>query len=89
MGGYTEAVPVVFATVWAEIRALTARERIQAMQTTADVSHEVTLRYVPGVTAAMSVEHEGRTFEIIAQPIDPDERHELLKLLCLELQANG
>lgn len=88
-GGYIAAEPVVFARAWAEIRPLTARERIQSMQTTADVSHEVTMRYIPGVTAAMLVEHEGRTFEIAAQPIDPEERHELLKLLCREARADS
>lgn len=85
-GGFSDSDPTTFATVWAEIKPLKANERIQAMQTTADISHQITIRYLEGVTADMTVVHEGRTFQIIAEPLDFEERHEMLTLLCFEVK---
>lgn len=85
-GGYTE-VPVTIATgVWAAVEPLEGNERIRAMQTEASATHRVTLRYRSDVTAALRVVHEGRTLEVVSPPIDPEERHAELQLLCREVR---
>jgi SPP1 family predicted phage head-tail adaptor len=83
-GGYTTTWAPV-GEVWAAVEPLEGRERIQAMQTDADVSHKVTMRYRAGVTAAMRVLHEGRVLDVVAPPIDHEERHQSMVLLCREL----
>lgn len=69
---------------WARIRPLEGNERLRAMQTQANATHEVTIRYESGVTAAMRFVHEDRVLKIVSPPVDPDERHEWLQLLCRE-----
>lgn len=83
-GGYTDGANADFAEVWARVRPLDSDERIEAMKSEADVSHEITLRYLPGVTAEMTVLYEGRTLDVVSSPIDIEGRHELIKLLCRE-----
>lgn len=84
-GGYSQKMrPVVDAEVWAEIRPLQGNERQLAMQTKANATHRVFMRYRPDVTAYFELIHEGRTLKIVAPPIDPNEMHEDLELLVRE-----
>lgn len=70
--------------VWARVRPLRGTERLRAMQTHADVTHEVVIRYRSDVTEELRVIHEGRALNVVSPPIDPDEAHEWLQLLCTE-----
>lgn len=84
-GGYTEAWGDL-ATVWAAVEPLQGSEQIRAMQTEAAATHRVRMRYRAGVHAGQRVIHEGRGFEIVAPPVDPDERHVELVLLAREVE---
>ena len=84
-GGYaTSYAEIANGTVWAEVRPLSGNERLRAMKTTANATHMVTIRYRNDVSAKNRILHDGRAFKIVAPPIDPDERHDWLQLLCSE-----
>jgi len=83
MGGQTAGAGSTFATVWASVEALSAREIFAAQQITAQVSHKVTIRWLDGVKAKMAVSFDGRAFDIVGVQ-NPDGRHKMLILLCLE-----
>lgn len=85
-GGYTTrwrdvvgagALPACF-------EALQGNEQLRAMQTEAQATHRVTIRYRSGVTAAMRFLLGSRAFEIVAPPVDPEERHQWLQILVRE-----
>lgn len=84
----------VRARVPIRIRPLQGRDLERARQVDPRVSHDVTLRYwrdyptdLAGGRARL-VYHDlsDRMFEIIGPPIDVDERHVELRLLCKEIQ---
>jgi SPP1 family predicted phage head-tail adaptor len=75
-------VPV--ATVWAAVEPLKGREFFAAQQVNSEVSHRVTLRYRAGVRPDMRVRFGARVLEIAGPPIDPDEKHKELQLMCVE-----
>lgn len=81
--GGTSQAPSPFATIWAAIRALAGQELYKAQQIVQEVTHLVTILYLPGVTEAMLVSFEARLFQIKAIE-DPDERHIELRILCVE-----
>lgn len=85
-GGYTEgAATTLLSGVWASIEGLTGTEQLRAMQTAAEASHRITLReWNAGITTAHWVEFEDRTFKIVAPPIDPEEKREMLILTTRE-----
>lgn len=84
-GGYTTGDPVTFAAgVRAAVEPLEGHERLDAMQTKADVTHRVRMRYRAGITSKMWIVHVGRTLRISGPPIDTDERHREMTLLCRE-----
>lgn len=85
-GGYTEGAAVtVVEDVWARIEGLQGTEQLRAMQTAAEASHRITTReWHDGVDATMSVVFEGRTFQLVAPPIDPEEKRERLEMLTRE-----
>jgi len=83
-GGWAEDTENVVATVWASVEALTGRELYAAQQQVSEVTHKITMRYWPGITANMNVWFQGRQFRIQAAPLDPDERRKMLVMLCLE-----
>jgi len=83
-GGWSEDAENQVATVWASIEALTGRELYAAQQQVSEVTHKITMRYWPGITANMNVWFQQRQFRILAAPLDPDERKKLLVMLCLE-----
>lgn len=82
-----EMVPVwsTFATVWAKVEGVTAREYLAAGQMEVTISHRVTLRWLSGLTQKMRILWRGRTLEIISLlEHDRRSRHELI---CTETQA--
>jgi SPP1 family predicted phage head-tail adaptor len=82
---FGEAVPSysTYATVWASVEPLQGRELEHAQQINAEVSHRVTIRYNGNVTAEHRVVYGERILEIEAV-INPEERNEMLVLMCKE-----
>ena len=75
-----------FATVWADVQALSGREAERYGQIVGFTGHKVTIRTLPGVKVAMRVIYEGtRTLEIGA--INEYERGWYLELICTEKAA--
>ena len=83
----------VQARLAARVKPLAGRDLERARQIDPRISHEVTLRYwksyrndVNGGRSRL-VYHEvtNRVFEIVAPPVDVEERHVQLTLLCREL----
>jgi SPP1 family predicted phage head-tail adaptor len=69
------------ATVWAEIHPLSGREFLAAQSTQSGVTTRITLRELPGITAAMRVNHDGTLYNIRAVLPDPTlKRH--ITLMC-------
>lgn len=85
MGGQTESWETKY-TVYAGIWPVSARERVQAGQMETTITHRLRLRYQAGITTAMRVVFDGRTFEIVSI-INPDERNISLDLLCTEVES--
>ena len=73
------------ATVWAAVEPLSAREFIAAQAVQSDVSVRVSVRYRPGITAAMRLLHDGKTYNITGVLADKDSGREYLTLPCAEL----
>lgn len=71
------------ATVWASVEAVNGREFFASQQVQSEVTHKVTIRFLPGVTADMRIVHGGRVFGIVA-PL-PDNRGTRLVLMCREV----
>jgi SPP1 family predicted phage head-tail adaptor len=88
-GGVDPLATSTFATVWAAIEALTGRELYAAQQRVSEITHKITIRYMPGVLSLMSVlfDDPGRGLPrvfLIADVLNPDETPHLLYLYCVE-----
>ena len=53
-----------FATVWAEVESLSARETERFAETVGFMTHRVKIRYLDGLTSAMRIQYRNRTLEI-------------------------
>lgn len=67
------------AAVWADVRDMTGREFLAAQAVQAGVTTKITIRYRPGVTAAMRVLHGADVYNI--QAVLGTDRVSLL-LMC-------
>lgn len=76
-------------TTMAEIEPASGREIMAGQAVNAAISHAISIRYRPGITAAMRVVYQGRAFSIDAPPIDVGMRHRELRLLCSEGLTDG
>lgn len=85
-GGFTRTWQNV-ADLWGEIRPATGREKLEAMQLQAAVTHRVTLRYRAGVTAAMRLLYENRSLNIRVV-LNRGERDRWLDILAEEGAAS-
>ena len=81
-GGFTETW-VEVATLSADLRPIGGSEAVEADRLAGRVSHEVSLRYRPGVQPAMRFRKDARLFHILSV-INVDERNRWLKCLCEE-----
>jgi SPP1 family predicted phage head-tail adaptor len=77
-----------FAASWAAIRALSGQELYRAQQIVNQVTHLITIPYIAGLSAGMTIVFQTRTFQIMAIQ-DPDERQIELRLLCVERSSNA
>lgn len=68
----------------ARIRPLSGGEMVAAASVQSQASIEVTLRYRPGITAAMRLVYEGRHLTITDRPMNVDEANRWLILRCSE-----
>lgn len=78
-------VDIDAGTVWARVKPLTARDRLQGAELYQDVSHEVRIRYRDDITSADLLDFRGRKLTIESL-IDIEEQHVELVLLCSEIQ---
>ena len=53
-----------FATVWAAVDSLSARETERFAETVGFMTHRVRIRYLSGLTSAMRIVYRSRTLEI-------------------------
>lgn len=64
-----------FATVRAAIEPLKGNERMTAMMIQSEATHNIRMRYLPGMTSKMRVKFGTRVFEILEPPRNTDERN--------------
>ena len=55
--------PIEYASPWAAIEPLDAKELWFAQQSQATTSHKITLWFIPGITSRMQATWNGRTFK--------------------------
>jgi SPP1 family predicted phage head-tail adaptor len=89
-GGIASDQGDVYAEPWAKIEALAGRELMAAQQRVSEVTHRITIRWMPDVRSSDMVWFgtlkdgaPDRQFDIEAV-MDPDERCVVLWLLCVE-----
>ena len=80
-GGATVTWETV-AELWAHVRPITGDERLRHDQLAGRLTHEVWIRYRPGVLPAMRFRQGTRIYEIVA--VLEVERRRRLKCLCEE-----
>lgn len=73
-----------FATVWGEVDPLKGREYIASKQAQAELTHRITIRYIPGIKPTMRIKWGERIFEIDGPPINPYESNYEIQLMCKE-----
>lgn len=76
---------VTEAAVWAAVAPLSAREFVAAQAVQSNASVHITVRYRPGITAAMRILHDGKVYGITGVLADKDSGREYLTLPCSEL----
>jgi SPP1 family predicted phage head-tail adaptor len=81
-GGFTETW-VEVAELWADLRPINGSEAVEADRLAGRVTHQVLLRYRPGVQPAMRFRLGARLFHILSV-IDVEERKRWLTCLCEE-----
>lgn len=83
----------LFCRVWANVKPVNAREQVQAMAMTGNVTHTIAIRYRaslsdPKVVTAMRVKYGSRIFNIVGCR-DHEEAHRFLILACVEGSVDG
>jgi len=80
-GGATVTWETV-AEIWAHVRPITGDERLRHDQLSGRLTHEVWIRYRPGVVPAMRLRQNTRIYEIVA--VVDALRRTRLRCLCEE-----
>lgn len=71
--------------VWASFSPLKGRELFTAQQINSEITVKVKMWYVPGIKANMRIRSRGQIVEIVGPPIDVDQLHRELELMCKEV----
>lgn len=70
------------ATLYASILSANGREIVAAQAIGAEADTAIEIPYVAGVNASMRVTSDGKIYSIVAPPVDVDNRHRELRLIC-------
>lgn len=77
-------------TVWAEIAAVGGREFFAAQQVQSSVTHNILIRYRPGIVAKMrAVESNCDAVAYDIEAVLPNARRTEIKLMCVTRDADG
>ena len=76
------------AVVSASVKPVAGRELTLARQRQSSMTHEITIRYYPGLTPADRIEFGSRVFNI-ESITDPDERNRTLTISAIEQTTGG
>lgn len=87
-GGTNAGGGASLGSVWAEVVALSGRDAVAAQSFSSIATHQVTIRWMPNVTAKCQVKLYHRTFQVEAV-LNPDERTKVLHLLCVEVNDSS
>lgn len=71
-----------YATVWANVQALSSRETYQYGQQVGVMTHKIMIRFLAGLTSAMRIVYDSRNLEI--GQISELERRTLQEIICAE-----
>lgn len=82
MGGWTESWGT-FATVWADVHAMSAREVNFSESLGHRVTHRVTMRYLADIASDMRISFDNRILDIQGFR-NPDGRKRFLEVMCEE-----
>lgn len=77
-------LPIPGGQVWADIQPLSAREVYNNGVIGQSCSHEITIRYLVGVSTKCRIVHEGRIFQVTGVKLDEQFNVEL-RLSCEEI----
>lgn len=84
MGGFTTSWTTLASSVAAAIWPVSANDQIQAAQNMGIITTKIRIRYRSVMKSSWRIKYGNRYFAIAAPPIDLNERHEWLDLLCKE-----
>ena len=88
-GGNTVEAWTDFASVYAEVAPLSAREFVAGQAVQSGVDTRITIRYLAGVRPTMRILHDGRLFNIQGGLSDTASGREYLTLPCSEGVNDG
>lgn len=71
-------------TRWADIHPIRGREVFQAQAIDARITHKVTMRYLPTLTASHRLVFAGRIFHMLTPPLNTGERGKETTCFCME-----
>ncbi len=86
-----ETIPI-WQTVYiikAAVEPLKGREYFQAAENHSENTLKIRFWYRPGITSDMRVIYNNRILYIQGDPIDPEESHRELQLMCIENKLAG
>lgn len=86
MGGSTDSWVAQATNLPAAIWPVSVKEQVRAGAETMVGTHNVRIRYYPGVSAAWRARYGTRYFSIVSV-VDKEERHVQMDLLCKEVLA--
>lgn len=72
-------------TAWAMIKTLQGREYFAAAAVQAENTTRFVIRYTTGIDNRMRIKYGARIFEIIAPPINDDEKYNTLTIIAREV----
>jgi SPP1 family predicted phage head-tail adaptor len=68
---------------WAYVRPIRGRNFYEAQQGQSELTHEVNIRYRPGIDRSMIVVYDGRRFDV-QYVMNIEEKNKELELICVE-----
>ncbi len=84
VGGFVTSYNTI-CVIWAAIWPLSAADVLEGMKLSAQITHRIRIRYRKNVISSMRVKFENRYFSIMAPPINPNMKNEMLDLVCKEV----
>jgi SPP1 family predicted phage head-tail adaptor len=75
----------LYQNIWASVEPLIGKEFYDSKKIQSEATLKIRVRYMTGIESDMLIEHNSKKYQVVGNPINPEESNRELIIMCKEV----